>query len=170
MHLFETLRLLIRHLVPGDTESMLGIFSNPDVTKWMGDGTTLTRELCEKWITISLRNYETKGFGASAVIEKDTAAFIGCCGIVYDPERQEPEIIYVFHPNSWRKGYASELVPELLKYGLDQCKLPYVLATINSENMASQRIVEKAGMVFVSKEIESNGSFTLVYRLENNKV
>ena len=170
MHLFETPRLLIRHLVPGDTDSMFVIFSNPDVTKWMGDGTTLTRELCEKWITVSLHNYETKGFGASAVIEKDTGAFIGCCGIVDDPERQESEIIYAFHPNSWRKGYASELVPEILRYGLDQCNLPYVLATINSENMASQRIAEKAGMAFLSKESESDGSFTLVYRMENNKV
>ncbi len=169
MHLFETPRLLIRHLVAGDTESMFVVFSNPDVTKWMGDGTTLTREICEKWIAVSLGNYEKKGFGANAVIEKETASFIGCCGIVYDPERQEPEIIYAFHPGSWRKGYASELVPELLKYGLEQYRLPYILATINSENTASQRIAEKAGMVFRSKEIESGGGFTLVYRMENNK-
>jgi Acetyltransferases, including N-acetylases of ribosomal proteins len=147
---------------------MFAIYSNPDVTKWMGDGTTLTRELCEKWIAVSLRNYETKGFGASAVIEKDTGAFIGCCGIVYDPDRQEPEIIYAFHPNSWGKGYASELVPRMLKYGFDRCKLPYILATLHSENTASRRIVEKAGMVFLSKESESDGSDTLVYRMENN--
>jgi [ribosomal protein S5]-alanine N-acetyltransferase len=169
LHLFETPRLFVRHLVTSDNDSMFAIYGNPDVTKWMGDGTTLTRELCEKWIAVSLRNYATKGFGASAVIEKDTGEFIGCCGIVYDPERQEPEIIYAFHPTSWGKGYASELVPEMLKYGLDQCGLPYVLATIHFENTASQRIVEKAGMVFLAKESESDGSFTLVYRMENNK-
>lgn len=169
MYLFETPRLLIRHLTSDDTDAMFAIYSIPDVTQWMGDGTPLTRELCEKWIAVSLNNYRTKGFGASAVIEKETGAFIGCSGIVYDPERQEPEIIYAFHPQSWGKGYASELVPAMLKYGFDQCKLPHILATIHSDNLASQRIVEKAGMVLVAKESESDGSFSLVYRMETHR-
>ena len=172
MHLFETPRLLSRHLTLSDTDAMLVIFSNPDVTKWMGDGTTLSRELCKKWVTVSLRNYETKGYGASAVIEKETGKFIGCCGLIHDPEhpeQQEPEIIYAFHPNFWGKGYASELVPAMLRYGLVECKLPCILATIDSENTVSQRIVEKAGMIFLSKEAESDGRFTMIYRTEDNQ-
>ena len=170
MTLFETPRLLARHLNPMDAESMYVIFSNPIVTKWMGDGSPLSRELCEKWIQISMKNYETKGFGASAVIEKETGAFIGCCGIVYDPERQEPEIIYAFEQASWGKGYASELVPAMLQYGLDQCQLPYVLATIDEENKVSQRVVEKSGMKLVEKEAEEDGHYTLVYRIENGNL
>lgn len=165
MHLFETPRLFVRHLNPDDIESMYSIFNNPAVTKWMGDGTTLSRALCEKWINVSIRNYATKGFGASAVIEKDSAAMVGCCGIVYDPEQQEPEIIYALHPNAWGKGYASELVPSMLKFGLRQYHLPYILATIHSDNTVSQRIAEKAGMEQNSSEIEPDGSVTLVYKI-----
>lgn len=167
MRLFETPRLFVRHLNPGDIDSMYSIFSNPAVTRWMGDGTALTRELCEKWIGVSLRNYETRGYGASAVIEKDTTSFIGCCGIVYDPQRQEPEIIYALQPNSWGKGLASELVPGMLQFGLKQYHLPYILATIHSDNTVSQRIAEKAGMDFISREIEPDGSVTLVYQIKN---
>ena len=167
MHLFETPRLFVRHLNPGDIDSMYSIFSNPAVTRWTGDGSTLTRELCEKWIYVSIRNYETKGFGASAVIEKETATMIGCCGIVYDLDRQEPEIIYAFHPNSWGKGIASELVPEMLEFGLKQYHLPYILATIHSDNTASQKIAEKAGMELISRETEPDGSVTLVYQIKN---
>jgi RimJ/RimL family protein N-acetyltransferase len=161
--LFETNRLIVRHLQSGDVDAMFSIFSLPDVTRWMGDGTPLSRELCAKWIEVSLRNYATRGFGASAVIEKCTGEFIGCSGIVYDAERQEPEIIYAFSPKSWGKGYASELVPAMLAYGLTQCGLQYVLATIDSENKVSCRVVEKAGMSLVRQESEPDGHVTLVY-------
>jgi ribosomal-protein-alanine N-acetyltransferase len=164
--LFETNHLLIRQLVSDDLDSMFGIFSDSSVTRWMGDGGPLTREQCEKWIEVSLRNYETKGFGASAVIEKSTGEFIGCSGIVYDSARQEPEIIYAFHPNAWGKGHASELVPAMLMYGLTCCKLDHILATIDIENKASQHIVQKAGMKLVDEEHESDGLITLVYRIE----
>ena len=165
MHLFETHRLLIRQLDRNDTDAMYCIFKDPDVTKWMGDGSTLTRELCKKWIEISINNYETKGVGASAIIEKDSGDFIGCGGIVYDAERSEPEIIYAFRPDAWGKGYASEFVPGMLAYGMVQLRFPYIQATISAENMVSQRIAEKAGMQLIAKETESDESVTLVYQI-----
>ena len=165
MTLFETNRLFIRHLEASDVDSMFAIFSLPEVTKWMGDGSPLSRELCEKWIEVSQKNYVTKGFGASAVIEKDSGHFIGCSGIVYDAERQEPEIIYAFHPSAWGKGYASELVPAMLNYGLTQCGLTYILATIAEPNKASAHVVEKAGMKFIREEPDPDGHTTFVYQI-----
>ena len=169
MDLFETQRLLIRHLELTDVDAMFGIFSLPEVTKWMGDGEPLSQELCAKWIEVSQKNYATKGFGASAVIEKTSGEFIGCSGIVYDSERQEPEIIYAFHPSAWRKGYASELVPAMLDHGLTECGLTYILATIAEANKASAHVVEKAGMKFVTEEPNPDGHITLVYRIEKGK-
>lgn len=169
MDLFETQRLLIRHLEVTDVDAMFGIFSLPEVTKWMGDGEPLSQELCAKWIEVSQKNYATKGFGASAVIEKASGEFIGCSGIVYDSERQEPEIIYAFHPSAWRKGYASELVPAMLNYGLTECGLTYILATIAEANKGSAHVVEKAGMKFVTEEPNPDGHITLVYRIEKGK-
>lgn len=165
MILFKTPRLLIRRLIPEDVDSLFAIFSDPIVTRWMGDGNPLTPELCQKWIAVSLHNYETKGFGASAVMAKDTNELIGCSGIVYDPERKEPEIIYAFHPQSWGKGYASELVPAMLEYGLTHCKLKYILATIDSENKISQHVVAKAGMKFQKEELEPDGHITRIYQI-----
>lgn len=137
----------------------------------MGDGKPLTHERCVKWIETSMYNYQTKGFGASAVIEKSTNKFIGCCGLVYDPERSEPEIpeiIYSFEPCYWGQGFASEIVPAMLNYGLTQCGLQRILATIAPENLASQRVAEKAGMVFSREEIESDGLPSLFYFIEAN--
>ena len=163
---FETSRLQVRYLISDDLDAMFAVFSNPDVTKWMGDGSPLSRENCERWITVSHNNYANRGFGALAVIEKSTNAFIGVSGIVYDPERGEPEIIYAFDPGCWGKGYASELVPAMLAYGLDYCGLTYILATIAPENLASRKIVEKAGMNLEGEETDTDGLGTLIYRIE----
>lgn len=166
MILFETSRLLVRHFMVTDADALFAIYSNPVVTKWVDEGTPLTYEMSVKWIEVSLRNYQNKGFGASAVTHKDSSEMIGCCGIVYAPERNEPEIIYGFEPRWWGQGYASEVVPVMLNYGLNQCKLPRILATIAAENKVSQRVVEKAGMKLDREEREPDGQVTLVYSIE----
>lgn len=171
MKFLETSRLLVRHFVPEDAGALFKVHSNPKVAQHMGDGKPLTYEICVKWIEISMQNYQNKGFGASAVVEKSTGELIGCCGIIYDSERSEPEIpeiIYSFDPKKWGQGLASEIVPAMLDYGLQRCGLQRILATIAPENLASQRVVEKAGMVFDREEIESDGLPSLVYFIEGN--
>lgn len=171
MKFLETPRLLVRHFVPEDAEALFRIHSNPQVAQHMGDGKPLTYEHCVKWVETSIHNYQTKGFGASAVIEKSTHEFVGCCGLIYDLERSEPEIpevIYSFEPCYWGQGFASEIASAMLNYGLEQCGLQRILATIAPENLASQRVVEKAGMVFDREEIESDGLPSLFYFIEAN--
>lgn len=169
MKFLETSRLLVRHFVLEDAESLFRIHSNPQVAQHMGDGKPLTYECCKKWIEISIRNYQTIGFGASAIVEKSTEKVIGCCGLIYDPNRSEPdvpEIIYSFDPCCWGQGFASEIVPEMLNYGLTQFGLKRILATIAPENLASQRVVEKAGMVLSHQEIGVDKLPSLFYFIE----
>lgn len=166
MKILETSRLIVRHFVLEDALALFKIHGNPKVAQHMGDGKPLTYERCIKWIETSIQNYQTKGFGASAVIEKSTKELIGCCGIIYDLERSEAEIIYSFDPNKWGQGLASEIVPAMLDYGLLRCGLQRIEATIAPENLASKRVVEKAGMVFSHEEIESDGLPSLVYFIE----
>jgi RimJ/RimL family protein N-acetyltransferase len=163
--LYETARLLVRHFRPDDAEALFAVCSDPVVTRWVGDGTPLTLEQCEKWIQVSLRNYETKGFGASAVIVKETGEFAGYCGIVYAPERAEPEIIYGFAQRWWGQGFASEVVPPMLEYGLTRCGLGRVIATIDPENAVSRRVAEKAGMRYDHEEVDEDGFPTVVYAI-----
>jgi [ribosomal protein S5]-alanine N-acetyltransferase len=173
LQFLETPRLFVRHFVPEDAEALFRVHSNPQVAQHMRDGKPLTYERCVKWIETSMHNYQIKGFGASAVIEKSIDKLIGCCGLVYDPERSEPEIpevIYSFEPCCWGKGFASEIVPAMLTYGLTQCGLQRILATIAPENLASQRVVEKAGMVFDREEIESDGLPSRFYVIEANSI
>jgi ribosomal-protein-alanine N-acetyltransferase len=164
MILIETPRLLVRQLQPGDAAPLFAIFGRPEVTRWMGDGSPLTYAQCEQWIAVSIRNYATKGFGASAVVARASGQLAGICGIVYGPGRNEPEIIYGFDQPWWGSGVASEVVPPMLRYGVERCGLPRVMATIAPENLASRRVAEKAGMRFDREEIDpDDGLPMLVY-------
>ena len=166
MTLFETSRMLVRHMETEDEASLFELFGNPAVTKFMGDGKPLTRELCAKWIAVSQENYKAKGYGASAVLEKQSGNFVGLCGIIYDKERNEPEIIYAFDPKAWGSGYATELVPAMLDYGIESCRLKYVLATIDLKNLASWKVAKLSGMRCISIEVQPDGSRTLVFKYE----
>jgi RimJ/RimL family protein N-acetyltransferase len=145
---------------------MYRIYGNPGVVRWVGDGIPLSRELCQRWIEISITNYQTKGFGASAIIEKLSGNFIGCCGIVYGPGSNRPEIIYAFEPKFWGKGYGSEVVPAILDYGFEHFQLAEIIATIDPENQASARILLKSGMQFFGEETVEDSSKVATYVIQ----
>ena len=161
----DTERLVVRQFESSDVDALHAVCSDPEVVRFVDVGEPLSRDQCELWIERSLANYESRGYGAAAVIERATGAFIGYAGIVYAPDRTEPEIIYAFEKAAWGRGLASELVPPLVRFGLIDCGLPLLLATIAGENTPSRRVVEKCG--FRLRELEANpdGSTTAVYEI-----
>ena len=166
MGLLETDRLVLRYFEVDDLDAMHALFGDPEVVRWMGDGQVLTRDRCAEWIRVCRRNYATRGYGASAVVEKATGALVGLCGVVHPQGRDAAEILYAFAPGRWGRGYASELVPAVLEAALGPWGLPRVLATVAPENLASARIAEKAGMVRRPDELDDDGLPMRVYAAE----
>lgn len=161
----DTERLVVRQFESSDVDALHAVCSDPEVVRFVDVGEPLSRDQCELWIERSLANYESRGYGAAAVIERATGAFIGYAGIVYAPDRTEPEIIYAFEKAAWGRGLASELVPSLVRFGLVDCGLPLLLATIAGENTPSRRVVEKCGFRLRELEANSDGSTTVVYEI-----
>ena len=167
---FKTARLVLRHLRPDDLDALHELCSDPDVMRWVGDGTSLSRTDCERWIAVSQQNYATRGFGNFAVASRDTGEFMGYGGIVYARQSSDAEIIYALAKRYWRKGYVSELTPVLLDFALKQCNLKRVIATIAPENMVSRRIVERAGMLFENETLDEDGLPMRVYGAQQGRL
>lgn len=53
---------------------------------------------------------------------------------------------YCLKRSFWNKGYATEATRALLKFGFEYLRLHRVFATCDSVNVASARVLEKAGM------------------------
>lgn len=54
---------------------------------------------------------------------------------------------YVLRRSAWGKGYATEAVEAVIGWALGNDRVFRVWAYVDTENLASQRVLEKAGMV-----------------------
>ncbi|MCB0105880.1 MAG: GNAT family N-acetyltransferase [Caldilineaceae bacterium] len=152
----ETARLYARHFAPADLDQFAALCADAQVLRYVGDGTTLTRDEVAHWIAICQQKYANRGYGTSAVFEKATERFIGYCGVVRAPGNDFDELIYVYHVDTWGKGYATEMGRAMLAYVFANSPLDAIYATIDAENQPSQRVARKLGMRFEKRLFEED--------------
>lgn len=160
MRLFETSHLIARRLDAEDVDDLLAVYGDRNAMRWVGDGEPLDRGACERWVAVTLANYETYGYGMSALVDRESGEVIGFCGIVHPGGQTEPEIKYALKSAHWGKGLATEAVRGMLDYGAKACQLAEIIATVAPGNAASLRVLEKAGMRPGADRREEDGSVT----------
>lgn len=165
MLIFSTERLDVRRLQSSDAAGMYAIYGDAETVRWVDDGTPLPLSDCERWIDVSLTNYETRGYGMSAVVERATGDMIGCCGLVHPGGQARAEIKYAIRRNQWGRGFAGEVVPAMLDYGFREFRLAEIIATVDPENVGSVHILKKCGMIYVGVIQNVDGSETATYSL-----
>ncbi len=159
----ETARLLLRPLRAEDAHALATLWTDPDVTRFMGG----PREYAE---LIAMFEQAAKvepppRFDLFPVIEKATGALIGHCGLL-DKEIEgatEIELVYVFAKSTWGKGYATEIATALRDYAFDAHELERLVALIEPENTASQRVAEKVGMMRKKDVVRPDGAVRQLY-------
>jgi RimJ/RimL family protein N-acetyltransferase len=165
---FETERLRIRGFEFTDLDAFAELCADPIAMQYMGDGETLDRETVERWIGICHKKYAERGYGTSAIVEKDSGKFIGFCGVIRSPENDYDEIIYGFAQNSWGKGYATEAAAAMLDYVFGISELSEIYATIHAKNEASLKMMAKLKMEYEKTVMEEDGHGTAYYLIRRN--
>ena len=144
---------------------MLDVYGDLQTVRWVGDGNPLTSEEAEFWFTVTERNYRQRGYGMFTLQSRKSGHIVGFAGIVHPNNQQEPEIKYALHRDEWGKGLGSELVAGLIVYAKIKLGLSELIATVDPDNQASRRILEKSGMHHEDIIDDENGRKTLIYRL-----
>ncbi len=142
----QTERLIIRHLESGDAEALAGLWTDPQVTRYMG-GPREHQKVFDIFVEDAAVDPQPQ-WDLWPVVEREMGAVIGHCGLT-DKEiegREEIELVYVFGVPAWGKGYASEAARALLAYGFDDLGLRRIVALVEPGNDASARVAVKAGM------------------------
>jgi RimJ/RimL family protein N-acetyltransferase len=98
-----------------------------------------------------------------AVELKSGPGSIGFCGIVHPGGQQQAEIKYAYLRRMWGQGIASEALRGLIQYGINKHGIGHLLATTALENVASHRVLVKAGMSRGELRSNEDGSFTQVF-------
>jgi ribosomal-protein-alanine N-acetyltransferase len=161
--MIETARLVIRRILPADAAAMHAVYGDAEAMRWVADGKPLALERCEEWVRVTGRNYAARGYGMFAVRLRDGDEIVGFCGLVHPGGQADAEIKYAFGRAHWGKGYATEVATAVLRYGASVHGLTRIIATAAPENLASHRVLTKAGMSPAKPRHGEDGAVTLVF-------
>jgi ribosomal-protein-alanine N-acetyltransferase len=138
------------HLVkPDDLFEIHELHSLPETDRFNTLGIPLdleqTNEILLAWMA-SAKSDLTPEY-TFTIRHKKTNAFIGLialkCG---NPKFRIAEVWYKLHVKQWQKGYGTEALTRVLRFGFEDLKLHRIEAGSAVENIASIRVLEKTGM------------------------
>lgn len=143
----RTERLELRCFDEHDAEFILALVNDPGWIAAINDPGVRTLDDARQWIDTRLTQvYARLGFGFWAVLRHGDAQPIGLCGLFKRDSLPEVDVGYALLPAHRGQGYAREAAQACLVYGRDVLGLTRILAITSPDNLASQRVLEAAGM------------------------
>jgi RimJ/RimL family protein N-acetyltransferase len=136
-----------------DAELLIDLNSDPEVTRYTGDGPVNKAEALKILAEVILPQYKNK-MGRWAVHTKEKNEFIGWCGIKYLPSLDEYDLGYRFFKKHWGKGYATEAAKATMEYGKNVLKLKEIVGRAAVDNHNSIKVLEKSGLHFKENGVE----------------
>lgn len=144
----ETERLHMRPLGVEDFDAFYSYGSVPENMTYMIFG-PYTKETAKGYLEM-VENWwreEPPKIYEFAVALKETEQMIGNCGLYLDDERRSTGMLgWCFHRDHWNRGYATEAVKAIMKFGFEDLDLHRIHAECNADNLASAKVMEHVGM------------------------
>lgn len=144
-HTLDTERLHLRPVEEQDFETYVEMEADEDVMRWIGKGGAQDRDSARLSFEYMYWLRDRFGFGGFAVIERETGEFLGRAFI--GPLLDEIEVGYCFVKPAWGRGIATEAARAVVEWGFDDVKLERIVGITYPDNLASQRVLEKCGLV-----------------------
>lgn len=143
--MIETERLRLRPATPADVEPLRAIYAHPDVERWIGPEMAADLDAA---VAEQIKLHAERGFCMFVMEDRATGAVLGDCGLQpLEMKGPEIEIGWDLAPDAWGHGYATEAARAVLARAFSQWSLDRVIAVVKHDNIASQKVAERAGMV-----------------------
>lgn len=154
MQLFlETERLVLRRFTDDDVDNLVELDSDPAVMRFINGGRPTPRAEIENEVLPAFLGYYERhpGYGFWAAEERSTGRFVGWFHLrpADSAAPDDVELGYRLHRSAWGKGYATEGSRALIDKGFAEFGALRVFASTMVVNVASRRVMEKAGLRFV---------------------
>ncbi|WUD78295.1 GNAT family N-acetyltransferase [Streptomyces sp. NBC_00510] len=146
----QTPRLLLRRWQDDDLVPMAEINGDPQVMRWVGDGSVRdlehTAEAIERWE----EEWDEEGFGLFAVemlASGELAGFTGLSLPEFLPEvMPEVSVCWRLGTQFWGQGYASEAAHATMEFALQDRGLERLIGIARIGDDASENVMRKLGM------------------------
>ncbi|GAA2388711.1 GNAT family N-acetyltransferase [Streptomyces glaucosporus] len=150
MTVIRTPRLVLRRWREEDVEPLAAVNADPEVMRWIGDGSVRDVERTRAGVEEMEREWEAEGFGLFAVEVRATGELAGFAGL--SVPRFLPEVMpaveagWRLGKRFWGRGLAGEAAAAVLRFGFLECGLDRVVSIVQVGNDASERLVRRLGM------------------------
>jgi len=163
--ILESERLVLRRQRDDDAEFLVGLWSDPEVTRHLGG--PRERDSLQASFEETTADPYAERFDLWPVSDKATGRLVGHCGLL-DKEvegQTEIELVYVLAASAWGKGYATEIGRALCRYAFETMGLTRLIVLIEPGNDASERTAMSIGMRFEREVTRSGGALRKLYAL-----
>jgi len=143
--LLETSRLLLRLPVLEDSEAFFRkCAQDHEFVKYVAWRPHENINVTKDFIQRCIQCWQDETAFPWIVVRKNDFEFVGIIELRVDKFRAD--LGYAIAPEYWGKGYATEITKSVIAWALMQEQIFRVWATCDIENLASARVLEKAGM------------------------
>ncbi|RYE25897.1 MAG: N-acetyltransferase [Sphingobacteriales bacterium] len=142
----HTEHLSLRTITLADLNIVHDLHSLPETDQYNTLGIPENVETTHNIVNAWLQNQN--GPSHTFIIEeRDNGAFVGIISLSNSQNKwQRGEIWYKLHKDHWCKGYGTEVVKEIIRFGFENLKMHRIEAGCAVDNLASARVMEKSGM------------------------
>jgi [ribosomal protein S5]-alanine N-acetyltransferase len=146
---FETRRLQLREFEETDAEAARALDSDPQVVRFMvydvldDAGTQAAmRKSIERAQATPRTVYEL-----AVTLKPDTHVYVGKVGLcIRRPEHREADVWFQLRQDLWGRGYVTEAMQPLLRYGFETLHLHRIYGDCDPRNAGSAAVMRKLGM------------------------
>ena len=145
----ETARLRLEPWDDSHFDRFARFMRDLDVIRWVRRE-PLGHDRAVEFHERSLADWDLHGFGKRAIVERDTDDWLGFVelspvGPGKGSRDEDIEIGYFIEPSRWGEGIATEAALELRDEAFGRCALGEIVGRCRVENVASSRVLAKAG-------------------------
>ena len=178
----HTERLRFTPFVADDLDLALEMWTDPDVVKYICD--PMTEAEIRQEMPNSIKRGGNGGIGIWCIADRRTGEKLGDTYLLPLPIDEddtdfslvvmgqmpdaEIEIGYFLKRSAWGRGYATEVCKRLLQFAFQELPLNEVVASIDEDNVASKKVLEKSGLIDRGRT-RCHGKDSPIYRITRDE-
>jgi len=149
----QTRRLAFRAWAKSDLELALGLWGDPQVTRFFDAREKLTPQEVQERLTREIAAQNNDGVQYWPIFMRSSREHVGCCGLrPYQPAQNIYEIGFHIRTCHWGNGYATEAALGVMQYAFQELTVNGLFAGHNPNNTASRYLLQKLGFRYTHDE------------------
>lgn len=149
----HTRRLVFRTWTSNDLELALGLWGDPQVTRFFDARQQLTAKEVEERLAQEITAQKDHGVQYWPIFLRSSREHVGCCGLrPYRPAGNIYEIGFHICARHWGNGYATEAALRVIDFAFRDLVVDGLFAGHNPENTASRHLLQKLGFRYTHEE------------------